>query len=79
MTIEGSRLDVKVQIPCTAELLVGSNNPDGDIDVAFKIVPIFFNIGINEKQSIQDAMHRTPNQYPSLIGNGLIFIQYEFY
>merc|ERR1711953_144723 len=79
LTIEGSRLDVKVQIPCTAELLVGGNNPDGDIDVAFKLVPIFFNIGINEKQSIQDAMHRTPNQYPSLIDDINKYSLYRFY
>ena len=69
LTIDGSRLEVNVSIPCTAELLVGRDNPDGDINVSFKIIPIFFNIGINEKQSIQDAMHRTPNQYPSLIVN----------
>jgi hypothetical protein len=58
LTIEGNRLAPRVLIPCMPELLVGNDDSTKSENVAieFKIVPIFINIGINEKQSLTDAM-----------------------
>lgn len=65
ITVEGDRLSPHIYIPINRDLI-----DDGQecSDLSFKIVPIFFNIGINEKQSMADAMTRNPNDKVSLIG-----------
>ena len=63
--IDGDRLNPRISIPVNRELI---DNGDDCGDVEIKIVPIFFNIGINEKQSMADAMTRKPNEKVSLIG-----------
>ena len=68
LTIEGSRLAPVVQIPCMPELLVAQDTTPGSIEIEFKVIPVFFNIGINERQTIQDTMKRKQQSYISLIG-----------
>ena len=65
ITVDGDRLSPHIYIPINRELI-----DDGQecSDLSFKLVPIFFNIGINEKQSMADAMTRNPNDKVSLIG-----------
>ena len=66
ITVEGDRLSPNIYIPINRELI-----DDGQecSDISFKIVPIFFNIGINEKQTMADkAMASNSNDNVSLIG-----------
>ena len=51
------------------ELLVGNSTTSENVEIEFKIVPIFINIGINEKQSLTDAMAKENKK--SIIGIGL--------
>ena len=50
------------------ELLVGNSTTSENVEIEFKIVPIFINIGINEKQSLTDAMAKENKK--SIIGIG---------
>ncbi|CAG5098310.1 Oidioi.mRNA.OKI2018_I69.XSR.g15552.t1.cds [Oikopleura dioica] len=50
--IEGDRQSPRVYVPVSQEILQGSNN------VVFKCVPIMFNIGINERQELQDIRNK---------------------
>ena len=69
LTIEGNRLAPRVLIPCMPELLVGNDDSKSEnVEIEFKIVPIFINIGINEKQSLTDAMAKDNKK--SIIGIG---------
>ena len=69
LTIEGNRLAPRVLIPCMPELLVGNDDSKSEnVEIEFKIVPIFINIGINEKQSLTDAMAKENKK--SIIGIG---------
>ena len=50
--IEGDRQGPRVYIPVSPEVLQGSNS------IVFKCVPIMFNIGINERQELQDIRNK---------------------
>lgn len=50
--IEGDRQSPRVYIPVSPELLQSSKN------IVFKCVPIMFNIGINERQELQDIRNK---------------------
>ena len=52
------------------ELLVGNDDStkSENVEIEFKIIPIFINIGINEKQSLTDAMAKDNKK--SIIGIG---------
>ena len=56
LKIEGDRQSPKVYIPCPAVIIDDLISIDSSIDkpeiVTFSLVPIFFNIGINEKQEL---------------------------
>ena len=70
LTIEGNRLAPRVLIPCMPELFVGNDDStkSENVEIEFKIIPIFINIGINEKQSLTDAMAKDNKK--SIIGIG---------
>ena len=66
ITVEGDRLSPHISIPVNPELIDDGQDCS---DISFKIVPIFFNIGINEKQTMADkAMASNPNNGVPLIG-----------
>ena len=78
LTIEGNRLAPRVLIPCMPELLVGSDDSKSEnVEIEFKIVPIFINIGINEKQSLTDAMAKENKK--SIIGIGSKYRYYRVF
>merc|ERR1712110_926690 len=71
LKMEGDRQSPRVFIPCPASLLQDLIivSPGDSSDVTFSLIPVMFNVGINEKQEIQDKLNRpTPlmnsiNQY----------------
>ena len=59
LKIEGDRQSPKVFIPCPSALLQDSvllnlDQDSTESDVTFSLVPVMFNVGINEKQEIQE-------------------------
>lgn len=60
--IEGDRQSPRVYVPVSQEILQGSNS------VVFKCVPIMFNIGINERQELQDIRNK-PSPLINAINN----------
>ena len=77
ITVEGDRLTPLIYIPISRDLLDDGQHCS---DLSFKIVPILFNIGINEKQSIADDMARNdPNYKVSLIGKEEIRLSKLFF
>lgn len=70
LKIEGDRQSPRVYIPCPSALLQDSllvlTSNDDCSDVTFSLVPIMFNVGINEKQEIQGWVLHTEELHTKL-------------
>uniref|UniRef100_A0A6P4EE07 Type I inositol 3,4-bisphosphate 4-phosphatase-like n=1 Tax=Drosophila rhopaloa TaxID=1041015 RepID=A0A6P4EE07_DRORH len=69
--ITGSRQALEVQLPVPEHSLPGKG-----ISISFKITPVFFNIGINEKASFAETLGQTREQHRSNWDNYLRLSQY---
>ncbi|XP_052856393.1 inositol polyphosphate-4-phosphatase type I A isoform X1 [Drosophila gunungcola] len=69
--ITGSRQALEVQLPVPEHSLPGNGT-----SIAFKITPVFFNIGINEKASFAETLGQTREQHRSNWDNYLRLSQY---
>lgn len=69
--ITGSRQALEVQLPVPEHSLPGNGN-----SISFKITPVFFNIGINEKASFAETLGQTKEQHRSNWDNYLRLSQY---
>ncbi|KAH8373174.1 hypothetical protein KR009_000105 [Drosophila setifemur] len=69
--ITGSRHALEVQLPVPEHSLPGNGT-----SISFKITPVFFNIGINEKASFAETLGQTREQHRSNWDNYLRLSQY---
>ncbi|KAH8275755.1 hypothetical protein KR026_004731 [Drosophila bipectinata] len=69
--ITGSRQALEVQLPVPEHSLPGNGT-----SISFKITPVFFNIGINEKASFAETLGQTREQHRSNWDNYLRLSQY---
>uniref|UniRef100_A0A6P4E4G4 phosphatidylinositol-3,4-bisphosphate 4-phosphatase n=1 Tax=Drosophila rhopaloa TaxID=1041015 RepID=A0A6P4E4G4_DRORH len=69
--ITGSRQALEVQLPVPEHSLPGNGT-----SISFKITPVFFNIGINEKASFAETLGQTREQHRSNWDNFLRLSQY---
>ncbi|XP_016949226.1 inositol polyphosphate-4-phosphatase type I A [Drosophila biarmipes] len=69
--ITGSRQALEVQLPVPEHSLPGNGT-----SISFKITPVFFNIGINEKASFAETLGQTKEQHRSNWDNYLRLSQY---
>ncbi|XP_068159958.1 inositol polyphosphate-4-phosphatase type I A [Drosophila tropicalis] len=69
--ITGSRQALEVQLPVPEHTLPGNGST-----ISFKITPVFFNIGINEKATIAETLGQTREQHRSNWDNYLRLSQY---
>ncbi|XP_039497625.1 inositol polyphosphate-4-phosphatase type I A [Drosophila santomea] len=69
--ITGSRQALEVQLPVPEHSLPGNGT-----SITFKITPVFFNIGINEKASFAETLGQTKEQHRSNWDNYLRLSQY---
>ncbi|XP_017055612.1 inositol polyphosphate-4-phosphatase type I A [Drosophila ficusphila] len=69
--VTGSRQALEVQLPVPEHSLPGNGT-----SISFKITPVFFNIGINEKASFAETLGQTREQHRSNWDNYLRLSQY---
>ncbi|KAH8241692.1 hypothetical protein KR038_009474 [Drosophila bunnanda] len=69
--ITGSRQALEVQLPVPEHSLPGNGT-----SISFKVTPVFFNIGINEKASFAETLGQTREQHRSNWDNYLVLSKY---
>ncbi|KAH8303486.1 hypothetical protein KR059_012363 [Drosophila kikkawai] len=71
--ITGSRQALEVQLPVPEHSLPGNGTSSS---ISFKVTPVFFNIGINEKASFAETLGQTREQHRSNWDNYLVLSRY---